>query len=436
MVLRNERSDAGRRLSRRQLLKQGAVLGLGAFSLSAFLAACGAEATPTPAPAPTATKAAAAPSTAAASTAPAASAAPVASAAANLPAPPAPGPASAQAAGGLDKLVEAAKNDKELSTIALPDDWANYGAIKKAFLAKYSFLKHNDLNPDGSSSEEVEAIRANAGNKGPQNPDVIDVGFTWGPAAKNDKLLQPYKVATWETIPDKLKDPDGAWYGDYYGVMALEVNTQVVKNVPQDWADLLKPEYKGQVALAGDPTASSQAQNAVWAAALGNGGSLDDATPGLQFFKKLNDAGNLLPVIAKPATIAKGETPIAIRWDYNALANRDTTGGNTIQVVIPKSGSLAGVYVQAISAYAPRPNAARLWMEFLYSDEGQLLFIKGYATPVRFDDLKKRNVIPADVLAKLPQTSAQIALPNAAQITAAGDKIKAGWTTTVGVPIK
>ena len=336
----------------------------------------------------------------------------------------------------MNALVEAAQKEKELSTIALPDDWANYGEIKKAFLAKYNFLKHNDLNPDGSSSEEVEAIRANAGNKGPQNPDVIDVGFTWGPTAKNDKLLQPYKVATWDTIPDKLKDPDGNWYGDYYGVMAFEVNTQVVKNVPQDWSDLLKPEYKGQIALAGDPTASSQAQNAVWAATLGNGGSLDNPTPGLEFFKKLNDAGNLLPIIAKPATIAKGETPITLRWDYNALANRDATGGNQIAVVIPKSGSLAGVYVQAISAYAPRPCAARLWMEFLYSDEGQLLFIKGYATPARFDDLEKRGVIPADTLAKLPQSTAQIGLPTADQISSAGDKIKAGWPTVVGLKVQ
>jgi putative spermidine/putrescine transport system substrate-binding protein len=211
----------------------------------------------------------------------------------------------------------------------------------------------------------------------------------------------------------------------------------VVKNVPQDWADLLKPEYKGQIALAGDPTGSGQAINAVWAAALGNGGSLDDAAPGLAFFKKLNDAGNLLPVIAKPATIAKGETPIALRWDYNALANRDQSAGNPeIAVIIPKSGSLAGVYIQAISAYSPRPHAARLWMEFLYSDEGQLLWLKGYASPARFDDLKARNAIPADLLAKLPKTDVKVGIPNAAQIDTANNAIKTGWPTVVGATVK
>jgi putative spermidine/putrescine transport system substrate-binding protein len=263
------------------------------------------------------------------------------------------------------------------------------------------------------------------------------VGFTWGGTAKGENLLQPYKVSTWDTIPDTLKDAEGYWYADYYGVMAFEVNTAIVQNVPQDWADLLKPEYKGQIALAGDPTGSGQAVNAVWAAALGNGGSLDDAAPGLEFFKQLNDAGNLLPVIARPATIAQGETPIALRWDYNALANRDSTAGNPdIAVVIPKSGSLAGVYVQAISAYSPRPHAARLWMEFLYSDEGQLLWLKGYATPARFDDLKTRNAIPADLLAKLPQTDVEVGIPTAEQIDKAFEVITTGWPTVVGATVQ
>lgn len=351
------------------------------------------------------------------------------------PAPPA-GPLTAADAGGLEALIEAARQEGELSTTALPDTWANYGEMKQTFFEKYPFLTHNDLTPDASSAQEIEQIRANAGNRGPQNPDVIDVGFTWGETAKKEGLLPPYKVATWDSIPATLKDPEGYWYGDYYGVMAFEVNTQVVKNVPEDWSDLLKPEYRGQIALAGDPTGSGQAINAVWAAALGNGGSADNATPGLEFFRELNQAGNLLPVIAKPATIAKGETPIALRWDYNALGNRDETAGNpNIAVVIPKSGSLAGVYVQAISAYAPRPFAARLWMEFLYSDEGQMIWLKGYATPVRFDDLQQRNVIPSDLLARLPRTDAPVVFPTGPQIDAAFETIKNGWPTIVGASI-
>ncbi len=407
-----------RRWSRRAFLRVAVGAGAGAI-----LAACGQATTTTPTTAPAATTAA--------------TTAPEATAPAQLPSPPPPGPLTAADAGGMEKLIELARAEGNLSTIALPDDWANYGEMKKKFLEKYPFIKHEDLNPDASSAQEIEAIKANAGSKGPQAPDVIDVGFTWGNTAKKEGLLQPYKVEKWNEIPDALKDPEGFWYADYYGVMAFEVNTQVVKNIPQDWSDLLKPEYKGQIALAGDPTGSGQAINAVWAAALGNGGSLDDPMPGLEFFKQLNEMGNLLPVVAKPATIAKGETPIALRWDYNALANRDQNAGNIdIAVVVPKSGSLAGVYVQAISAYAPRPHAARLWMEFLYSDEGQLIWLKGYATPARFEAMRKAGLIPQDLLDKLPKTDAPVAFPTGDQINAAFDKIKSGWPTIVGATVQ
>ncbi len=354
-----------------------------------------------------------------------------------LPAAPAPGPLTAEEAGGMDALIAAATAEAELSTIALPDDWANYGEIKQSFLAKYpGITTYNDLNPEGSSAQEVDAITANAGNTGPQNPDVIDVGFLWGKTAKDQGLLQPYKVATWDTIPDALKDPDGFWYGDYYGKMAFEVNADVVTNVPQDWSDLLKPEYQGMIAISGDPTAAAQAVYMIWAAALANGGSLDDPMPGLEFFKQLAEAGNLVGAISSAATVAKGETPITMRWDYNALANRDSNQDSVnIQVLYPKSGTIAGVYIQAISAYSPRPNAARLWEEYLYSDEGQLLWLKGYATPARFDDLKARGVIPDDLLAALPDSNVPVAIPTLDQITSATQLITSKWNEVVGVTI-
>lgn len=330
-------------------------------------------------------------------------------------------------------LVAAAKGEGNLTTIALPHDWCNYGETISTFASKYG-ITIQELDPNAGSGDEIEAIKANKDNPGPQAPDVIDVGLAFGPTSKADGLLANYKVATWDTIPADAKDADGAWYGDYYGVLAFEVNTAIVKNVPQDWADLLKPEYKGQVALAGDPRASNQAIQAVFAAGLANGGSLDNAQAGLEFFKQLNDAGNLVPVIATAATVAAGETPITIRWTYNALSNRDSTaasGGPAIEVVVPKSGRFAGVYVQAISAYAPHPNAAKLWMEFLYSDEGQNIWLKGYCHPIRYPDLVARNAVPADQLAKLPDVAGAV-FPSLAQLDAAKTLITEQWDTVVG----
>ena len=342
---------------------------------------------------------------------------------------------SAADGGGMDALVTAAKAEGQLTTIALPHDWCNYGEVIEGFKAKYG-LTVNELNPDAGSGDEVEAIKANKDNKGPQAPDVIDVGFAFGGSSKAEGLIAPYKVETWDTIPADAKDAEGYWYGDYYGVLSFMVNTDVVQNVPQDWADLLKPEYQSQVGVSGDPRTSNQAIQTVYAATLANGGTLDNAQPGLDFFAQMQQAGNLVPVIANNSLVAVGETPIRITWDYNALAGRDSMAGNpTIEVVIPATGRFAGVYVQAVSAYAPHPAAARLWMEYLYSDEGQVLWLKGYCHPIREPDLRSRNAIPADLLAKLPDIAGAV-FPTVAQLDAAKALITTNWDAVVGADIQ
>ena len=342
-----------------------------------------------------------------------------------------------KAPANFQSLVSAAQKEGQLTVIALPHDWVNYGEAISTFSKKYG-IRINELNPDGGSGDEIEAIRANKDNKGPQAPDVIDVGLSFGPDAKAAGLLSPYKVKTWASIPDAVKDADGAWYGDYYGALAFEVNTDVVKTPPQDWADLLLPAFKGQVALAGDPRTANQAIMAVGAAAVANGGSFDNPKAGLDFFDKLNKAGNFVPLIAVPGTVDSGETPVTMRWDYNAMSNRDKTDGNPhVAVIIPASGVVAGVYIQAISAYAPHPNAARLWEEFLYSDEGQVIWLKGYGHPVRYADLAARNAIPGDVAAMMPPASvyAKAVFPTLDQQAATKKFIADNWDTIVNVKV-
>ena len=345
-------------------------------------------------------------------------------------------PATEAPASSGDPLYDAALAEGMLTTIALPHDWCNYGGVIDAFKAKYPGIEVNELNPDAGSGDEIEAIKANKDNKGPQAPDVIDVGFAFGTSAKAEGLLMPYKVSTWDSIPADAKDADGYWYGDYYGVLAFLVNTDVQPDVPADWADLLDPKYAGQVALSGDPRTSNQAIQSVYAATLANGGSLDDAQAGLDYFAQMNAAGNLIPLIANNGLVAKGEIPVRITWDYNGLAAIDSFAGNpAATVVIPATGRFAGVYVQAISAYAPHPNAAKLWMEFLYSDEGQLLWMQGYCHPIREQDLRDRGVIPADLLAKLPDVSGAV-FPSVAQLDAAKVLITENWDAVVGADVQ
>lgn len=347
--------------------------------------------------------------------------------------------ATSASAASLDELAAAAKAEGELTVIALPHDWCGYGDVIDGFKKKYG-LKVNELNPDAGSGDEIEAIKANKGNKGPQAPDVIDVGLSFGPSAKAEGLLQPYKVSTWDSIPASQKDAEGYWTGDYYGVLSFEVNKDIIKTMPADWADLLKPEYKNAVALAGDPRASSQAIQGVYAAGLSaaGGDAAKAGEAGLKYFADLNKAGNFVPVIGKAASLAQGATPIVIRWDYNALADRDTLKGNPpVEVVIPKTGVVAGVYLQAISAYAPHPNAAKLWLEYLYSDEGQIGWLKGYCHPVRFGDLAKAGKIPADVLAKLPAAESyeKAVFPTLAEQGAAKEVITKQWDAVVGANV-
>ncbi len=145
----------------------------------------------------------------------------------------------------MDALVAAAKKEGQLTVIALPHDWCGYGALIDSFKAKYG-IAVNELNPDGGSGDEIEAIKANKDNKGPQAPDVIDVGLAFGPSAKADGLIQPYKVSTWASIPDSAKDADGYWTGDYYGVLAMAVNAEIVKKAPDGLGRFAGPRVQGR----------------------------------------------------------------------------------------------------------------------------------------------------------------------------------------------
>lgn len=344
---------------------------------------------------------------------------------------------SAQA-DAMEDLIAGAKQEGALSNIAVPHDWCKYADVIDSFKAKYPFLKLNELDPDAGSGDEIEAIKA---NKGPQNPDVIDVGLSFGPSSKKEGLIQPYKVSTWDSIPEGQKDAEGYWYGNYYGVLSFEVNADLVPNPPTDWPDLLKPEYANMVALDDDPRSSNMSMQSVFASGLSaSGGDPDKAAEaGLQFFAELKKVGNLVPAGGNAATLAQGTTPIVLRWDYLALGDRYTLNGNPpVTMVVPKTGIVAGVYVSAINAYAPHPNAPKLWMEHPYSDESQLKWLEGYCHPIRFADLVKNNKVPQALLDKLPPAAAYDAalFPSLETQGKAKEIITSQWDSVVGANIE
>lgn len=342
----------------------------------------------------------------------------------------------------LDELVAAAKAEGQLTVIALPRDWCGYGGILDGFKAKYG-LKINELLPDVGSAKVIDAIRKGRDTTDLQTPDVIDVGLSFASSAKRDGLLQSYKMTTWATIPDAAKDADGYWYGAYYGAIAFEINADIVAKMPTDWGDLAAPEYRNAVGLAGD-LASNQAIQGVFAAGLSaaNGDVDKAADQGLRFFADLNRKGNFVPVVGDLASLTGGRTPILIRWDYLALGDRERLRGKTrIEIVRPKTGGVAGVYVQAISAFAAHPNAARLWMEYLYSDETQLALVNGHCHPIRVADLMRIGKVPTDLGGTLAQfqgsgTEADPLFPTLEEQERARETITKGWDSIVGVKVK
>ena len=333
---------------------------------------------------------------------------------------------SADDLGGMDALVKAAKAEGTLNVIALPPSWANYEEMLKTFGDKYG-IEINSANPDGSSQDELDAVTSQKGQD--RAPDVLDVGTSFAKQAAAQDLLAPYQVATWGDIPDNQKDSDGRWYNDYGGFISIGCNASVVTKCPTTMAELLDPQYKGQVALNGNPTQAAAAFSGVWAAALSNGGSLDDIGPGIDFFVKIKDAGNFNPVESTPATVQSGETPISLDWDYVNAGLTDTLkqAGIDWQVNVPSDGVFGSFYSQAISKFAPHPAAARLWEEFLYSDEGQNIWLKGLSRPVRLEAMQSAGTADAEALAALPEVDASVEFPSDEQQTAAQKVVADRW---------
>lgn len=332
--------------------------------------------------------------------------------------------------GGMDKLVEAAKKEGTLHTITLPPDWANYGEIMKTFETKYGIKIENE-NPDGSSSDEINAVKTRKGQD--RAPDVLDLGQSFANSGAQEGLFAPYKVATWDSIPAGQKDPEGKWVNDYGGYVSIGCDAAKIAVCPQTFADLLKPEYKGKVALNGNPTKSGSAYAGVFAAALANGGSFDDIAPGIEFFGKLKAAGNFNPVESTPATIEKGETPISIDWDYLNVGYADKYAGKGVdwKVAVPTDGIFAQFYSQAINKDAPHPAAARLWQEFLFSAEGQNLWLKGYARPVTLTAITENGSVDGAAVAKLPKVDGTPTFPDEAQAAKAKEALANGWATAM-----
>jgi putative spermidine/putrescine transport system substrate-binding protein len=333
---------------------------------------------------------------------------------------------SASAGGGMNALVAAAKKEGTLNVIALPADWANYGTIIKDFEAKYG-IKVNSANPEGSSQDEVNAVRQENGTAAA--PDVLDIGMSV--ALANTTLFAPYEVSTWSSIPAAQKASNGVWVQDYGGYMSIGYDSSKFPSITSV-SQLLGSQFKNAVALNGNPTEANAALIGVMMASLASGGSAGSIAGGVTFFHQLKQAGNFVPVQATAATIKAGTTPVVINWDY--LNTASVVGSTTWKVFVPSNAVIGGYYAQAINSQAPHPAAARLWEEFLYSqgaDGGQNLWLEGGARPVEEQAMNSSATINTAAQSALPAVSGTPVFLTPAQATTAATYLAANWAEAV-----
>lgn len=287
--------------------------------------------------------------------------------------------------------LDAASGPVEFVTYGMPHE-AVWGPVFDAFCKKYN-CTHVDT--DMSSAEAITKFVA---EKNRPVAYATEAGRAFGPVAVKRGAALPFKNANWAKLPDWAKDPEGHWFAVYAGVPTFLVNPKLVQSVPESWQDLLTGEYKRTFAMK-DPRTSGTALATVLAANAAMGGTLTNLAPGVAFFKKLKEAGNLNPVKVSDSNIQKGEIPITVKYDHENLVLRERLKAEMkLEIVVPKDGTIYAPSVVILNRYAPRPELARAFADFVISDEGQFVLANAFPRPIRY--IAGNLAVPADVKAR------------------------------------
>lgn len=295
---------------------------------------------------------------------------------------------------GEKALYEAAEKEGLVVSFDTGPEWANWKSLFREFKKRYPEIEltYNDI---GSAATVVALDKS---RRRPQADTAYYFAASAVDAVKKD-VVAPFKPVNFDKLPTVFREAEGRWFTIHSLNIAFLVNKKLVKNVPTSWADLLKPEYKNTVVYL-DPRTAGVGQVVTFAAAYGNGGSVDNVKPGTDYLGKLHAAGNVQRVEGTTpyAKFLKGEIPIWIGYENDGLKAKHVDGmGDAVEVVIPKEASVSAPYAISLVKNGPNPNAGKLWLNFIMSEAGQTLFAQGYVRP----SVSGIN-LPAEVKAKMP----------------------------------
>jgi len=324
---------------------------------------------------------------------------------------------------GEKGLFEAAKKEGMVVSFDTGPTWANWAAQFAAFKKRYPEVEivYNDL---GSAATVVALEKA-------RNRPQADTAYYFAASAVDavkKGLVAPFKPANFDKLPAVFKEADGRWFTIHSLTIAFVVNTKLVKNVPQSWADLLKPEYKGAVVYL-DPRSTGVGQVMAFAANFGAGGDMNNVQPGLDYLGHLHKTGNVLRVLGTTpyAQFVKGEIPVWISYENDWLKAKHTDGlGDAVAVVIPKEASAAAPYGISLVEKGPNPNAGKLWLNFIMTEFGQGIFAQGFVRP-SVPGVK----LPDSVADKLP-AAPQVRPLDVQAAAAKKADIDKGWLAATG----
>ena len=258
-----------------------------------------------------------------------------------------------------------------------PPEWADWGTQLKAI------AKDTGITVPQDNTNSGQALAQMVAEKGNPVADVVYYGVSFGIQADSAGVITGYKPQHWDEIPAGMKDPNGKWVALHSGTMGFMVNVDALGGapVPQSWDDLLKPEYKGMIGYL-DPASAFVGYVAAVAVNQAKGGNMQDFTPALNWFKKLQANQPIVPKQTAYARLISGEIPILLDYDFNAYRAKYKDHAN-VAFVIPKEGTVTVPYVISLVKNAPHEANGKKVIDYVLSDKGQAIWANAFLRPVR-----------------------------------------------------